>query len=74
MPLYDYRCEKCGHFRAMRRMTECGAPAPCPECGTPANRILSAPFVGGRDSGGGAEAAGGCTPQMRHMCGQGCVH
>ena len=45
MPLYDYSCEHCGPFRAWRRMSECTAASECPECGDPAARAPSAPFL-----------------------------
>lgn len=33
MPIYEYRCRKCGHeFEVMRRITQMDAQAPCPAC------------------------------------------
>jgi putative FmdB family regulatory protein len=47
MPVYDYACEGCGPFTAMRPMAECDASHPCPECGEDAARAwLSAPRLG----------------------------
>ncbi|MGN8160582.1 FmdB family zinc ribbon protein [Salinisphaera sp. RV14] len=43
MPLYEYRCPKCGPFTASRRMAERNAPADCPDCSTSATRMISAP-------------------------------
>jgi putative FmdB family regulatory protein len=42
MPTYDYRCAACGHnFEKVQRMSEQPG-AECPECGSPAERRLSA--------------------------------
>ena len=52
MPIYEYRCESCGHeLEAMQRMSE--APlTQCPACGKPAlKKQISA--AGFRLSGGG---------------------
>lgn len=40
MPVYDYRCEACGPFDALRPMSECRMPAACPHCEQPASRII----------------------------------
>lgn len=48
MPLYEYWCEDCGDFTAMRRLAEFAEPHPCPDCGTPAPRaLITAPRVSG---------------------------
>lgn len=52
MPIYEYRCEKCGHeLEAMQKMAD--APlSDCPECHEPAlKKLISA--AGFRLSGGG---------------------
>ncbi|OYV35905.1 MAG: hypothetical protein B7Z81_08075 [Acidocella sp. 20-61-6] len=43
MPTYDYLCEECGPFEAIKRMSERDQPASCPVCGIAAKRVLSAP-------------------------------
>ena len=43
MPLYDYHCANCGHFRAWRRMIEAGDPVDCTTCGASASRAVVAP-------------------------------
>lgn len=44
MPVYEYCCERCGDFTAMRAMRERDEPQVCPECEVPATRlILTAP-------------------------------
>ncbi|MBI5399206.1 zinc ribbon domain-containing protein [Candidatus Saganbacteria bacterium] len=42
MPLYDYKCEKCGHiFEVMQKIT--AEPLKfCPECKGPIKRLISA--------------------------------
>ncbi|MEK0084428.1 FmdB family zinc ribbon protein [Benzoatithermus flavus] len=43
MPLYDYECADHGPFRAWARMAEALKACPCPLCGEPARRQISAP-------------------------------
>lgn len=73
MPLYEYRCEQCGHQREFLQKRDAEAPA-CPACGHAAmNKLLSA--AGFQLKGGGwyatdfkggskpaCEAAGGSVP------------
>lgn len=40
MPVYEYLCEACGPFTALRPMSEYEAPQPCPDCGERAGRVL----------------------------------
>lgn len=50
MPLYDYECERCGPFTALRPMAEYEAPLDCPDCGESAPRVmLTAPRLGAMD-------------------------
>lgn len=51
MPIYDYRCEQCGEFSVLRKMSESSLPAMCDQCGEPAPRIISAPRLALMDSG-----------------------
>jgi putative FmdB family regulatory protein len=51
MPLYEYECERCGGFTAWGLMVLSDQPAPCPDCGADADRVLSPTAVlmsGGR--------------------------
>ncbi len=42
MPMYEYKCEKCGIvFSELRRISERIDPISCPECGGEAAVILS---------------------------------
>jgi putative FmdB family regulatory protein len=43
MPLYDYLCDDCGDFRALRSISERDGPIDCPDCGEQAQRLLTAP-------------------------------
>lgn len=45
MPVYDYRCEQCGEFSLLRKMSESHLPAECSECGAESARIISAPSL-----------------------------
>ncbi|MCK0198525.1 zinc ribbon domain-containing protein [Ancylobacter sp. 6x-1] len=40
MPVYEYLCDTCGDFTALRPMSEYQAPQPCPDCGASAPRVL----------------------------------
>ena len=33
MPLYDYKCDRCGPFEVWHKMAETGTPRACVECG-----------------------------------------
>lgn len=76
MPLYDYHCDRCGNFRDIRPMAESERPQPCPDCGVPSERVVSAPFLGG---GGLPPRPAGTAPGQtrvpwRAACGFGCSH
>ena len=44
MPVYEYLCDDCGPFTAMRPMAECELSSQCPDCSGSAPRvILTAP-------------------------------
>ena len=43
MPLYEYACEECGVFTALRAMSQSSLPMNCGICGCESPRILSAP-------------------------------
>ena len=45
MPLYEFRCEKCGLFEEWRTMAEVSNPVICPACQSTAKRIFSPPNV-----------------------------
>lgn len=42
MPIYEYQCPSCGReFELMRPMSQAGETAPCPNCGTGSERLVS---------------------------------
>lgn len=45
MPLYEFRCHKCGPFEKLLTIAECSSPMTCPACEEPAKRIFSPPAV-----------------------------
>ncbi len=45
MPLYEFRCDRCGPFDLMRPLAESEAPATCPTCQESAKRIFSPPML-----------------------------
>lgn len=55
MPIYEYRCTKCGKtFDLLRRFTQTDEDVICPECESEqVERILSGFATGGCGSGGG---------------------
>ncbi|WP_142586310.1 zinc ribbon domain-containing protein [uncultured Methylobacterium sp.] len=80
MPTYDYACDACGPFRAMRPMAQFQDPCACPECGTGAARtVLSAPAIASGHAGRGVarDATEPSAPSSRqasaaHPAGCGC--
>ncbi|HUQ42282.1 MAG TPA: FmdB family zinc ribbon protein [Candidatus Limnocylindrales bacterium] len=45
MPIYDYRCDHCGHvFSAVRSFSE-GPVEKCPSCGKKPRRLIVAPAI-----------------------------
>lgn len=45
MPLYEYRCDRCGEFEAWRAIAELDASMHCPTCQGVAKRIFSPPNI-----------------------------
>ena len=51
MPLYEYRCKKCGHlFEKIQKFSD-KLVKKCPECGGPVEQTISAPAVQFKGSG-----------------------
>jgi putative FmdB family regulatory protein len=68
MPTYEYACDRCGTFTAMRPLAEFREPQPCPQCTAPAPRVtLSGPALKGLFSGKGSASSAGAPLQ-------GCSH
>ena len=52
MPFYDYECDQCGPFTALRPMAECADPLFCLDCGASSARVfLRAPAIACSDAG-----------------------
>lgn len=45
MPLYDYDCAECGHFREWTSLADSNAQIACPLCGAQAERAVAMPFL-----------------------------
>lgn len=71
MPLYEYKCEACGHhLEALQQVSEPPLTT-CPECGGELKKLLSAPAFqfkgsgwyvtdyGGKSNGSRTESSGG---------------
>lgn len=51
VPIYDYRCEHCGHaFSALQAFTD-DALAKCPNCGKQPRRLIAPPAIVFKGSG-----------------------
>ena len=60
MPLFEYRCQACGHVTEFLEKADTKAKHPCEQCGSKkTDRILSAFAVG---KGGASGSAGGSCP------------
>ncbi|MBL8235041.1 MAG: zinc ribbon domain-containing protein, partial [Bryobacterales bacterium] len=53
MPIYEYRCQKCGSsFEKLRRFAEADEPIECPQCGSKTrDRLMSAFATSGCGAG-----------------------
>lgn len=51
MPLYEYKCVKCGHRFEKIESVSAGARKKCPECGATAQRMFAAPAIQFKGSG-----------------------
>jgi putative FmdB family regulatory protein len=68
MPLYEYICDACGRFAAMRPLAAFADPCDCPDCGAASPRnLLASPALGGNGAAAAMSAAplgkshvGGC--------------
>ncbi len=62
MPLYEYRCRKCGHVFEQFVRTLFSQPRPvCPRCGSEqADKVVS--MVGSTRSGEAGASAANCAP------------
>jgi putative FmdB family regulatory protein len=51
MPLYDYRCQKCGEVTEVRHHFDEPGPRACPHCGGELTKLISAPALQFKGSG-----------------------
>jgi putative FmdB family regulatory protein len=45
MPMYDFYCDQCGDFAALRTVAARDEACACPACGAAARRVLSLPAL-----------------------------
>lgn len=45
MPLYEYRCLRCGATFEMLQKVQDGPPEKCPSCGGPVTKLVSQPAI-----------------------------
>lgn len=72
MPIYEFRCHKCGHrFEKLCSLGETGEKMQCPTCSAPApRRVMSGFCAAGTDSGsGGGSSCGSCSSSNCGSCG-----
>jgi putative FmdB family regulatory protein len=50
LPLYEYQCPECGTFERMQKFSDPVLTA-CPTCGSPVEKLLSAPAIQFKGSG-----------------------
>ncbi|GAB4370412.1 MAG: hypothetical protein Kow0062_05110 [Acidobacteriota bacterium] len=63
MPIYEFRCEECGHvFEALRRVGQGPEGLVCPQCGGTRLEQVWSTFAAGGGSESGAGSAGSCPP------------
>ena len=62
MPIYEYRCAKCGHcFEQIHGVSENDLRFDCPQCGNPkAERVLSTFSCGGSKGMESGPVSSGC--------------
>ena len=81
MPIYDYRCVRCdADFTELRPMLRYSDPAPCPRCGSPAQRLIAAPRLNTMRADlrqahqTNERSAHQPKLSQAHRCGPGCSH
>lgn len=51
MPLYEYRCRRCGSTFEVLQKAKDGPPEKCPACGGPVAKLVSTPAIQFKGSG-----------------------
>ena len=59
MPIYDFRCTRCGHRFELLRSISGRDDAVCPKCGGSVVRVYEGKWCMGASSGGGGCSCGG---------------
>ncbi len=59
MPVYDYKCAKCGHRFELLRSISQRDDAACPRCGSAVMRVYEGKWALGKPSAGGGCSCGG---------------
>ncbi|MGD9854227.1 MAG: zinc ribbon domain-containing protein [Planctomycetaceae bacterium] len=71
MPLFEYRCRKCG--RQFEQLVRRGETASCPNCAhTQVEKLMSAAATRSSSVGGSLPLASACPPADAPPCGPGC--
>jgi putative FmdB family regulatory protein len=61
MPLYEYRCQKCGaRFELLRRMQDADLETECPQCRSRQSERLLSSFASRSGSSSASSSAGNC--------------
>jgi putative FmdB family regulatory protein len=73
MPTYDYRCEACGGFDALRSLSERNEPIACPDCGRVSPRVMAgAPRLALLERARHEPSRSGDYARLAHPAGCGC--
>ncbi len=60
MPIYEFECTRKRHrFELFRSRSKAGAPARCPDCGSPARRLFTGAILVSGPSGAGHDSSPG---------------
>ncbi|MQY67381.1 MAG: zinc ribbon domain-containing protein [Dehalococcoidia bacterium] len=71
MPIYEYVCDKCQlKFELLKSMSHSGEDAPCPKCGSSAQRALSsfARSSDGSEPSGNGSSCSTCSADTCSSC------
>jgi len=75
MPVYEYECQNCGPFTALRNLSLSGQPAACPTCGTVSPKVFSVLNLRAmRTENRIAHERNERSAHAPHVCGSGCSH
>ncbi len=60
MPVYDFKCTRCGHRFELMRSISNRDEAVCPKCGGPVTRVYEGRWAMGKRGDGGCSCGGNC--------------